>query len=218
VAWYPDSTPDGTEKWKVPSCHKCNSLHGETENVLMSRIGLCLDPTSPASAGVTEKAMRSMDPRSGKTPRDSAARAGKQKSLMEQVAYLNKQGIPDHAVYPEFGRPQHLPAEEHVAIPVPKRAIDRLAEKIVRGLTYLDNGKFIDDSYLIESHVMREESASELREQFAKFGMRYDRRPGLVVDRCVTPEDGISSMYRIEIWGQFRVYASVVQKSRRASA
>src|SRR3569833_975591 len=35
VAWYPDTTPEGTEKWKVPSCEECNRSHGETENILM---------------------------------------------------------------------------------------------------------------------------------------------------------------------------------------
>lgn len=180
----------------------------------MSRIGLCLDPTSRAGAGVTLRAMRSMDPRSGKNARDAGARAGKQKSLMEQVALLSKQDIPEHSIYPGFGRPQDQPRQEQVAIPVPKRAIDRLTDKIVRGLTYLEDGRFIEDTHVIECGPLHETSASELRETFAKFGKLYERKPGLSVDRCVTPEDGVSSMYRIEIWGQFRVYAFVVQEPR----
>lgn len=184
----------------------------------MSRLGLCLDPDLPQSAGIVAKAMRAIDPGSGKNPRDVAVRAGKQRALFAQMTRFMKQGIPSEAVYPGFGPRSQEPGESQVAVPVPKRAIDRLVQKIVRGLTYLESGKFIEPTHVIESHVMHEESAAEIREQFRRFGKTYERKPGLLVERCVTPEDGISSIYRIEIWGQFRVYASVTQNHSNAVA
>ena len=105
-----------------------------------------------------------------------------------------------------------------MAIPVPKKAIDRLVEKIVRGLTFLEDKAFIESTHAIESHVMHEESASDFRAMISRFGTVYERPPGLLVGRSVTPEDGVSSIYRIEIWGQFRIYASVVRKSQNAVA
>lgn len=105
-----------------------------------------------------------------------------------------------------------------MAIPVPARAIYRLVEKIVRGLTYLEDSRFIEETHVIKSHIMHEESAAFFYEQFKKFGKKYERKPGLTIERCVAPEDGVSSIYRIEIWGRFRVYASVAQRSRSAVA
>jgi len=183
----------------------------------MNRIGLCLDPSSPQAAGIAAKAMRSVDPSSGKSPRDAAARAGKQRALMAQMSHFAERGIPRDSVFPGFG-PEEWPNEPLLAIPVPKRAIDRLVKKIVRGITYVEDGKFIEDTHVIEPQFMHEESAGFLHEQFTRFGKRFERKPGLVIERCVTPEDGVSSMYRIEIWGRLCVYASVTQRTRNAVA
>jgi hypothetical protein len=216
AAWYPETTPDGLEKWKVPSCQLCNSANGESENVLMGRVGLCLDPSSPQGAGISAKAVRSMDPSAGRNARDVAARAGKQRELMTQMSYLAQRGIPRESVFPGFG-PEEWPGEPLTVIPVPKRAIDRLVEKIVRGITYLEEGAFIEETHVIEPQYMQEESARFLHEQFVKFGKRFERKPGLVIDRCATPEDSVSSIFRIEIWGRLRVYAFVSQRSQKAT-
>ena len=94
----------------------------------MNRLGLCLDPESPQSAGIVGKAMRAIDPRSGKTPRDTAARAGKQRALMAQMSHFAKRGIPQHAIYPGFGPKSDDADAPQAIVPVPKRAIDRLVE------------------------------------------------------------------------------------------
>jgi hypothetical protein len=217
AAWYPDTTPEGMERWKIPSCQTCNSAHGESENTLMSLVGLCLDPGSSQGAGIGAKAWRSMDPSSGKNPRDAASRAKKQRTLLAQMRELAERGVPRESIFPGFG-PDAWPGEPCSAIPVPKRAIDRLVEKIVRGITYVEDGNFIEDSHIIEPQYMHEDSASFLREQFKKSGKRFERKPGLVIDRCVAPEDGVSSIYRIEIWGRLCVYAFVTQRTRNAVA
>jgi hypothetical protein len=157
-----------------------------------------------------------MDPSAGRNARDVAARAGKQRELMTQMSYLAQRGIPRESVFPGFG-PEEWPGEPLTVIPVPKRAIDRLVEKIVRGITYLEEGAFIEETHVIEPQYMQEESARFLNEQFVKFGKRFERKPGLVIDRCATPEDSVSSIFRIEIWGRLRVYAFVSQRSRKAT-
>jgi hypothetical protein len=136
---------------------------------------------------------------------------------MTQMIDISRRGIPRESVFPGFG-PEDWPAEPLTAIPVPKRAIDRLVKKIVRGITYVEERAFIEDSHVIEPRYIPEGSAGFLHEQIARFGKRFERKPGLVVDRCVTPEDGVSSLYRIEIWGRLRVYAFVTQRTRLAGA
>jgi len=40
-----------------------------------------------------------------------------------------------------------------------------------------------------------------------RFGTVYERGPGITVIRAVTPEDNLTAMYSIEIWGRFKGYA-----------
>src|SRR4051794_2428264 len=73
-AWYPDSTPPEMEKWDAPSCALCNNEYSKIEERLLMALGLCLDPTEAASAGVGERARRSIDPKLGRDERDSRIR------------------------------------------------------------------------------------------------------------------------------------------------
>jgi hypothetical protein len=43
----------------------------------------------------------------------------------------------------------------------------------------------------------------------------YAREPGIVVRRTVTPEDGMSSLFEVEFWHQFKTYASVERRDYR---
>jgi len=52
-----------------------------------------------------------------------------------------------------------------------------------------------------------------VREAIDKFGTTYAREPGVAVRRAVAPEDGMSSMFEIEFWGQFKTYAFVIRAS-----
>ncbi len=210
-AWYPNSTPENLERWKIPSCESCNAAHGRSENELMLRIGLCLDPESTDSAGVVPRALRAIDPAAGRNERDTAVRTGKRRRLLAQTESILSRGMPRESIYPGFGPVPGLATNEHIPVALPKRSIEQIVEKIVRGLTYIEDRKFIEPTHVIESHVLREDAACDIRQMLSQFGKSYVREPGLRVERAVTPDDGVSSFYRIEIWGRFVVYASVVQ-------
>jgi hypothetical protein len=47
-----------------------------------------------------------------------------------------------------------------------------------------------------------------LEATLSKFGTEYAREPGIVVRRAVAHEDGISSLFEITFWKQFKTYAS----------
>jgi hypothetical protein len=38
----------------------------------------------------------------------------------------------------------------------------------------------------------------------------YAREPGALVRRFVTPQDGVSSVFEIEFWQQFKTYAFIL--------
>src|SRR4051812_3199374 len=60
-AWYPDTTAPDVYKWQIPS-HPCNRDYGAMEEDLLFRLALCVDPHVPETAGIVQKALRSMKP------------------------------------------------------------------------------------------------------------------------------------------------------------
>jgi hypothetical protein len=209
-AWYPDTTPDNIEKWKVPACDACNKDHGKNEAELLVRFGLCVPPNQQANIGIVDKVLRALDPATGRTPRDASARASKRVRILQQT--ISGSDIPRQAIYPGFG-PQSTQAEsEQVAVPVSAQGLKQLTEKVVRGLTYLEENKFIERTHEIENFVVTEEGASEFRAALDRFGTIHERLPGLRIRRAVIPEDRMSGIFEIEIWGQLKLYATVTPK------
>lgn len=212
TSWYPESTPPNLEKWKIPSCFECNQLHSKNEGDLLLKFGLCIEPDNISSSGIPEKAMRATRASEARNDRDAALREAKRQKILAQV--LEREEIPRQAIYPGFGpSPQQSP-EEQVAIPISASAIRRLAEKIVRGLIYLEDRRFVQEPFKIDHYVLSDEGAAPVRAALIKFGKVYERGPGIRVVRAVTPEDAMSGFYEIEIWGHFKMYVSVMDSSR----
>jgi hypothetical protein len=213
--WYPEGTPDDLEKWKMPACRKCNLEHSKGEGDLLVKLGMCIDPDEPKSAGIAEKALRATRASEGRDEQDAKRREALRQKLLRQV--LEGDDIPRHAIFPGFGSLPGQSKQEQVAIPVSATAIRRLAEKVVRGLIYVVDGKIVDDPYVVDIHVLDEAGAEAIRAALAKHGQVFERGPGIVVTRAVTPEDELSGFYEVSIWGRFKVYASVMD-SRRENA
>ena len=211
-AWYPITTPENLEKWKIPSCPPCNAKHGKSECDLLIRLGLCIDPDDPRSAGIVEKALRALSAEAARNERDAKARSARKREVLSQV--FTGPNIPFAAVYPGFGPQPGVLAADHVAVPIKKKSVDLLTEKIVRGITYIEDGRFIESPYQIDFFALLEGSAAPLNKVLARFGRTYDRGPGITVERAVVPEDQMTSVYRVDIWGRLKTYA-IVSDSRR---
>lgn len=204
-AWYPRTTPANLEKWKIPACRECNLLHSKSEGDLLIRIGLCVDPDDPHSAGIADKVLRAASAREGKGHKDASRREALRQKILKE-AYEGDE-IPYQAIYPGFGPQSGVHDEVRVAIPVRATSIRRLVEKIVRGITYIEDGKFVEKPFAVQHYVLSEESAGPLKAILDRFGRVYERGLGITVIRAVVPEDKMTAMYSIEIWGRFKGYA-----------
>jgi hypothetical protein len=111
-------------------------------------------------------------------------------------------------VFPGLGDRWNIPGER-TAILIPVDSFKRVTEKIVRGIFYIEEKRFIEPPYRVEFFVLFNEGAAFIEQILDKFGTVYAREPGVVVCRAVAPEDGISSLFAIEFWKQFKTYASV---------
>ena len=116
-SWYPDATPENLEKWKIPSCVKCNQRYSKIEGDLLSRVGLALDPHNPASASIVQAALRSLKASAGRDERDAAMRAARGKKIMGEM--LRGEKIPPESVLPGMGNRWNVPVEEQVGVKAP---------------------------------------------------------------------------------------------------
>jgi hypothetical protein len=214
VSWYPDSTPQNLEKWKIPTCKPCNDEYGRIEEDFGQILSFCVDPKRIESQGVYKRMLRAYDPRHAKTVKDAKIREAKRQKLLSKMMHGDE--IPNQGIYPGLGERWNRPREEQIALMVPKRYFDRLGIKIVRGIAYIKDGIFIEEEYEIEPHAVEETGAQIFEEAIAQFGHSLSRGPGIVVDRAVTKEDGVSSIYKITIWGEMIIYLSVLRRERNA--
>jgi hypothetical protein len=206
-SWYPESTPPDLEKWQIPSCIPCNSEYGKLEQDFLVKVGLCLDPHDPASKSIVEKSLRSLKASAGRNPRDAQHRLNKGRKILAEA--LQGDQIPDHGVYPGLHDRWSALGEKPVAILLPVESFKRMTEKIVRGIYYIEDGIFIEPPYEIDFYALPEDGIAAWKDALDRFGSVYAREPGIVVRRAVAHEDGISSLFEITFWRQFKTYALV---------
>jgi hypothetical protein len=210
-SWYPDTSKPDLYKWQIPSCIPCNSSLGAVEDEFLRLVALCLDPHAPASRSIVQKALRAMRPAAGKNERDRKVRAVLRERVLEEA--LEGAAIPEIGIYPGMGEKWGRPREEQMAVLIPADSFRRLTEKIVRGIFYVEDKKFIEPPYVVEFFALDPSVGKPIRELIHRFGAIYAREPGVVVRRAVTPDDGMSSLFEIEFWEQFKAYASVTRKA-----
>lgn len=208
LSWYPDTTPPNTEKWKIPSCAACNASYGALEETLLTRLALCLDPADARSAGIVWKALRALNPTQARDAKDRAMRHAKLEKIRRDL--ISGADIPMEGIYPGLDRTWDQPRHELTGITFPHDDIKRLTEKIVRGIYFIEDRKFIDMSYVIEFFALTDEGAKPVIDILDRAGTLYAREPGIVVRRAVAQDDKMASLFCIEIWGRIKMYATVM--------
>lgn len=210
-SWYPDTTLPNLYKRKIPSCIECNKELGKIEEEFLIRVGLCLNPNDPASQGIVKKALRAMNPKAAKNHADKQAREALSKRVVSGL--LQGSQIPSTGIYPNFNEKWGRPVGSGMAVTIPANSFRRITEKIVRGIFFIKDGRYIEPPYSIQFYALDSAGATPIRDLLDKFGETFAREPGVVVRRAVTPEDGVSSLFEIEFWGQFKTHASVTASS-----
>jgi hypothetical protein len=205
-SWYPTTTPQNLEKWKIPAWLKCNHEYGQLEDDLLTAFALCLDPDHPDTADIVARGLRAMDPRSGRDGKDKKKRAARRARVLTQL--IDRENVPWESVVPNFG-PGRLDDGMTGAVRIRAEYLRRLSEKIVRGIAYLQDRIVISPPYHVRFSLLQDNDGAHIVELAKKFGVIHSREPGIEVLRAVTPEDGISSINVITIWKRLKMYALV---------
>jgi hypothetical protein len=156
-----------------------------------------------------------MKPRAGRDERDRELRHARGKRILAET--LQGTAIPQGATVPGMGERWGRPVEQQVAVLLPAQSLRLVIEKIVRGIFYVQDGVFIERPYKIDYYLLPEDTAPAAiwSATLDAYGVVYSRPPGLVVRRA-EGEDKRSSMFEITFWQQFKTYATVTRKEKRA--
>jgi hypothetical protein len=174
----------------------------------MVRMAMCIDPKTSGLSIIISKALRSMDPSAAKNQKDKRMR----KALLEKIRKEVSKGdqVASNSLYPGFHGIKGLELSKQFAINITLDEIQMLGRKIVKGLFYVHDGKYIEGAFRIDVYAIDERNALKIRDILSDYGKVYACGPGIVIERAVAIEDGMSSIFRITIWGKWIIYASVV--------
>lgn len=203
-SWYPDTTAADMEKWQIPSCVACNDRYGKLERDLIGRLGLALDAGNTASAGLADKALRAINPDAAKNEGDAAARDARAKKILREM-YKGEE-LKGKNVVPGLGERWDRPLEEQLGISIPEESLPAMTEKIVRGITFREDGAYIEPDQKIQFFLVKDEDVKDVKEMLDRAGKEFKREPGLVIRRARS-EGG--NLYEITFWNQFKTYATV---------
>ena len=213
-SWYPDSTPHKIQRLTVPVHAKCNRALGKVEEELFVWLALITTPNVTGAQGLRAKALRAIDPDKARDEMDRQHRT----ELRERV--LNS-AIPSTRWFPGSGLVpnRQVPLEagdECSVVLIQKALVEKFISKIVRGLTYCDEGRYIDSAFDIVVEVLDENESDsiDLQRFLNKFtSVEPTLGPGIKVNRYVVEEDRRMAVFRIEVWEHFVFRAAVVPVS-----
>lgn len=206
-SWYPNSTPENISKWVIPTCYECNTEYGKLEEDLLVRLACCIDPQIAESSGIYQKVLRSMDSAYAKNPKDAQRRIDRRNKILNELKHGDE--IPEEVTYPGLGERWGRGKDSQVALTIPANSIRKLCEKVVRGIFFIEDGKFIEPPYCIEFYALADEGSKEIKYILEQYGKEHTRGPGLLIKRAVAREDNISGLLSIQIWGSLKMFASV---------
>ena len=208
-SWYPDTTPLNLEKWQVPACQKCNKEYGKLEGELLLRLGLCLDPKAPKSLGVPDKVSRSINPNLGKTEADRVHRRNRKKKVLREVQRIGVKDVPKESIFPNFNAAPDMAYEEQLPILLSESTLKKFGEKLVRGITYIINNRYIERDHKIEIFFVHDKNACEITSLIKFLGKEYHCGPGVCIGAAFGIDEPLDGLFAINIWGKLRVYAAV---------
>lgn len=208
VGWYPETTPDKLGKWKVPSCVDCNSKLGQIESRFIAQIALTLDPKAWEVMGIPQKVLRSFKPEFARDETDSKARTAAAKRVTSSI-YRGPISLEN--VYPTAGAEAARSGADPIPLLIAADLFEKVTEKIVRGITYVNTGRFIEPPLSVQFFPDGPDmKSSEFVQVIRQHGKTLERGPGIRINYAVAAEDGVSGLFEIVFWGgQIKTYASV---------
>jgi len=215
-SWYPENTPLELEKWTVPSCLDCNKKLGAIEDELRIMLSLHCDPSDPAFKKMLEKTWRSVDPRSGKNKVDSGERAKRMKKLKGRLKPISPKSP---AIIPNLGaHPSQAHLSEAIGVLIDQKKLHQFGEKMLRGLYYRFEKKYVREDYEVDIFVTRDEVSHAFDNLVVGNGQRIFRGKGLELVKAVGTDDPRLFCCIILIWGRLKLRGTIAPRKTTPEA
>jgi hypothetical protein len=121
---------------------------------------------------------------------------------------------PTRGVLPGFGRDPKLEYPEFAIVKISAAGLVMLGRKIVRGLTYKLENRFIDDAQEeVGVYFLHDADGAEILGLIGRFGSTFHKGPGITVKRAISADGSHAGLFLFDIWGKLRIYASLLPKS-----
>jgi hypothetical protein len=210
-SWYPDTTPEEVQYWKVPCCRRCNGNLGKAEKELFSRLALCVDPRKAQAAGLSARVMRSMGiGTEGLSPKElEHRRAHKLKIIRSTKPYE-----PGTETFPGMGPHPGFPEREQLEVGIPADLLYAVTKKMVRGCEYALANRIVEEPYDVAVYFVDE---TKIADQVARVFEGPSAKtttlgPGFSVTRAAANDEPNAVMYKIIVWGTLVIYASIMPR------
>jgi hypothetical protein len=208
-SWYPDNTDADLNRWTAPSCRSCNHELGTIEQSLGIRIGFCLDPEGEETTGLYQRSLRSIDPRQARDERDARAREARGKEIF-QILVPGDRIFSRHALA-GFEPHEHMPRHEQIVVPLPVAHVERICEKMTRGVIYIENGTYIEPPFRIEQFHVRERGDNLIVPTMHAHGIHLHQSHTMNV-RILRPVDAPEeALIRFRVWDKWTWYSQITQ-------
>lgn len=213
-SWYPVEKPEDVQRWTAPAFLQCNQMLGKAERELKVRLGFCLSPENESAKGMYQASLRAIDPSRGRDGKDRKARNKLKDRIYAEI-------VPGSAELLEsclrgFGPADGYPVEDLIAVPIPKRLVELICEKMIRGLYFvLANGAYIQgDRYEVLSFQTGSNLTEDIDGVLDRAASRFEREipPVLTVTGVFVPEAPMNGLMRVTIWNQWTWYSSVTDR------
>ena len=210
-SWYPETTPDDTQRWTVPSCSACNNRLGSIEKKVFSRLALCIDPRKAEAAGLSAKVMRSLGIGIEGLGIEEAEHRRKQK-LGLIAAIKPHEPAASASILPGLGSHAGFKDEELPQVRIPADLLNAVADKIVRGCEYSLSGRIVEKPYgiqifFVHDHDVPDEFKRALKSSGAK---KAHLGPGFSVIRVAAMDAPEAVVYKITLWGTLAFHAVIL--------
>jgi len=213
-SWYPTTTPPYIEKWQMPSCATCNQKYGVIENELLIRFGLCIDPNEFSSLGISDKAMRALNPLYATNEKDKIARSKRREKIKKEMFKFIPTMNP--STIPGFGIENNPKESQHHAIGVNPDHLIAIGEKIIRGTQYILWKRYVPKDQRIDIFFLMDPHSQPIREAIEKYGAKYHRGPGIDVNIASPKDDLNSALYEIIVWKRLKFYGTILPRGTQS--
>jgi hypothetical protein len=214
ASWYPETTPEDTQRWTAPSCGECNNSLGSMEKKVFSRLILCVDPQRAEAAGLYAKLKRSLGMGVvGLSKKETEHRVRQKIGLLSAIKPYSPEG--SASTLPGLGSHTGFKDEDLPQIRIPADLLLKVYEKIVRGCEYVLADRIIEKPYDIQIYFVHENNIPKdiVRGLASPAAKDVHVGPGFRVVRVAAQDDPYTVAYEITLWGRAYFLALIINSS-----